>query len=733
MRVRLIPLNILILVVLLISSPAAGQAETPTLIAQIGRGAVQSVEWYPGGEYVLVSTATGAWIYTPALHDVAHLPEAHLAALSPDGQWIAGIDSGFQLHIWDAHTFEPRDFESYSPDFRAYSLSWNPITGDLYCVGESGVEDFMMVWRASNGLGIERYVNNPRLQLQWNPQGTHLAAHAQRSGEVWVWGDNPTLITSADAVQWQDETHLITYSWRDFDYGADAKVWDVTTAAPVREFGVMGYPLAFTHIGHLGAAREDSPFVFSIIDSTSGEEVMRPASPSLNAPLGQYFGITFAWSHDDLSLAIGTSSINRTEEVSVVLLDWATLEYTRAFSGLSKGIRQIVWSGDDRTLLVVDERQRISTFDVETGETIGSTDAHGLVGESMAWSAQGDRLAFGTMDDRLLVWGLEQGEITHVFPNNGSPVWDIQWQPNGDRIAVYTVDHFLNDPLHHHVWDAGDPENPEVTELYKGFSNGISRFAWSPDGTLLAGFGGTLYLWESQSGDERAAIPFELPDFTTGASFSCDYMRWSPSGQFVTMFGLQYSSSNFLTSYTYDVQQKSFINMHVADELDRNIYVARWRRDDQLIGLSLAQLWAGGYWGNVTLEVVDPSSGDIMSRVLLEGLAHDPAHGYLSPFGAYAGAIDTGSNGMIWDTSTSATIAWINDAVNMVWSPDETRLVVQRTDGSLWILEADGTILAQIPTLPDMQTAVGELYWSPDSRQLAHLHDGVIDVWQVSM
>jgi len=41
MRARLIPLNILILL-LLISSPAAGQAETPTLIAQIGRGSIQS-------------------------------------------------------------------------------------------------------------------------------------------------------------------------------------------------------------------------------------------------------------------------------------------------------------------------------------------------------------------------------------------------------------------------------------------------------------------------------------------------------------------------------------------------------------------------------------------------------------------------------------------------------------------------------------------------------------------
>ncbi|MFN8531399.1 MAG: hypothetical protein U0670_22575 [Anaerolineae bacterium] len=38
--------------------------------------------------------------------------------------------------------------------------------------------------------------------------------------------------------------------------------------------------------------------------------------------------------------------------------------------------------------------------------------------------------------------------------------------------------------------------------------------------------------------------------------------------------------------------------------------------------------------------------------------------------------------------------------------------------------------MMRLPANPDMQRAVGEFYWSPDSQRLAHLHDGVIDVWQ---
>src|SRR5690606_20777017 len=82
------------------SSVSITQAQTedePLSLTRIGRGAVQSVEWHPSDDYILISTVTGAWLYTPDLQDFAHLPDAQLATLSPDGRYIAGVDDTNQI------------------------------------------------------------------------------------------------------------------------------------------------------------------------------------------------------------------------------------------------------------------------------------------------------------------------------------------------------------------------------------------------------------------------------------------------------------------------------------------------------------------------------------------------------------------------------------------------------------------------------------------------------------
>jgi hypothetical protein len=106
-------------------STAHTQQEAP-LHAAIGRGAIQSVAWHAGGDYILVATATGAWLYTPDLQDLAHLPEAQLAALSPDGRYIASVDDTYHTRLWDAHTLEPVDSPDRGEFRRVRTVVWSP-------------------------------------------------------------------------------------------------------------------------------------------------------------------------------------------------------------------------------------------------------------------------------------------------------------------------------------------------------------------------------------------------------------------------------------------------------------------------------------------------------------------------------------------------------------------------------------------------------------------------------
>lgn len=84
---------------------------------------------------------------------------------------------------------------------------------------------------------------------------------------------------------------------------------------------------------------------------------------------------------------------------------------------------------------------------------------------------------------------------------------------------------------------------------------------------------------------------------------------------------------------------------------------------------------------------------------------------------------------MLWDATTGLPLTMLSDIAQVVWSPDETRFIAQRTDGSLWVLTSGGTIQTQLPISASTQSPTGSFFWSPDSTKLAYLHDGVVDIW----
>jgi hypothetical protein len=188
------------------------------------------------------------------------------------------------------------------------------------------------------------------------------------------------------------------------------------------------------------------------------------------------------------------------------------------------------------------------------------------------------------------------------------------------------------------------------------------------------------------------------------------------------------------TSPVYDVETEEFTQG--SGYLTYGTTV--WSPDDTLISLN----W--GTWGHGSPPLaISPSlarlaapdfsryiDGSASVAFSLNGLMHNTKQGFLSPNGRYAAAIDDTGGGMIWDATTGTPIAMLSDAASVVWSPDETRIAVQRLDGSVWILEADGTIQDVLPTSAGVQAPGGTFFWSPDSQKLAHLHDGMIDLWQ---
>ncbi|MBC7811029.1 MAG: hypothetical protein H7175_07785, partial [Burkholderiales bacterium] len=164
-----------------------------------------------------------------------------------------------------------------------------------------------------------------------------------------------------------------------------------------------------------------------------------------------------------------------------------------------------------------------------------------------------------------------------------------------------------------------------------------------------------------------------------------------------------------------------------------------WSDEDELISLRWSNL--GESYNQLISPLlsrlappyfIDTESNPGSQRFSLTGLIHNAKRGFLSPAGNYAAAVDSQGGGMIWNATNGEAIAMLSDAAQVIWSPDETRMVVQRLDGSIWLLTADGSIEERLPISASLQSPTGTFFWALDSSALAHIHDGIVDVWRLA-
>lgn len=703
-------------------STAATQPEAPSHFT-IGRGAIQSVAWHPGGNYLLVSTVTGAWLYTPDLQELVHLPEAQLAALSPDGRYIAGVDDTYHVRLWDAQTFEPVD----SPDIgyfrRIRAIAWSP-DGRYLAVSGSRDEDLVYVWdvRSRDTILATR---NTADTLLWSPEGGHLALVDTQSGGVYVFNLDGTyppfanlpagrLPYGSDTI-WKDETHLLTLLYYD-EAATEATLWNVVTGEQKDTWRSLVYSPAYNHSGSILAS--DTLGGVAMFYPNSDGPIIIDTGPDHSGTL------TPAWSRDDRWLAAGTYSYSKVGPANVLLIDSRTQEITHRLGGGQQRIQQLAWSSDDRFLLAVDAHQQLFVYDTTSWELLAYNDAHALVGETLAWRPDGSQLVVADSLGHLTLWDARQAEQIQRFPGPGLPVTRIKWQPHGDWIAVQARERdgtvSLGPPLAFQLWDTRT--GGEVTDHFELESDPMPDFfAWHPDGSQLATLSeSTLHTWDVGSGSLRMTAIYPQP---LGPQQD---LNWSPSGSYIAALTLGYGTGG---SYIFDLETGG-CGIVYASLLHG---VVAWAPNDELISL------AWGTWGDPTPpRSITPSLSRLVAPSFdypaaassrLIGLVTNTRQGFLSPHGRYAAAIDDGYSGMVWDATNGQPITMLADTAQIAWTPDETRFVIQRTDGSLWLLDANGTIIQSLSGSGNLQAPDGIFFWSPDGSHFAYLHNGMIDLW----
>lgn len=268
-------------------------------------------------------------------------------------------------------------------------------------------------------------------------------------------------------------------------------------------------------------------YAITILDSVTGETIRAIGNEgcAINS---------VSWSPDGLRIA--TSSWDGTAFV----WDATTGEMLSRFAGSGYGafsLRNVEWNPlDDRIVVQSASGRTTATWNASTGNGIGPLvfDVATFAVASAKWSPDGNRLAIGTMDEKI--------EIYDMTPANASleywplllrfdvgPFWEIAWSPDGSQIATTAG-------LEIQVFDA-DSGLPVKT--LSGSTNNLLDLAWSPDASRIAagGMDGVLRVWNLASETEIAAYDHIAPIYT---------VDWHPNDGQIAFSGLTVPDGNLV-------------------------------------------------------------------------------------------------------------------------------------------------------------------------------------------
>jgi len=265
---------------------------------------------------------------------------------------------------------------------------------------------------------------------------------------------------------------------------------------------------------------------------------------------------------------------------------------------------------------------------------------HGGEVGSVEWSPDGTRIASGSLDSTVRIWGPWNGTPLLVINVGGDGVLDIAWSPDGSSIVTGAVDGTVG------IWDSTTGVN--IGNL-TGHTDEVIAVDWSHDGTRLAtsGTDRTIRIWEVETGI--------LLNVSTGHSDRVQDIEWSPDDSMIAS-GSDDETVQILDSMNGAVI-KSFTR-HSDSVLD-----VEWSPD----GMILA---SGSKDGRI-------ETWDVMNRTRMGSpMYHGGDVQGLSwhPDGRRIASVASFNTFMIWDVATRDDIAnfreTTSDISSVEWSPD---------------------------------------------------------------
>jgi WD40 repeat protein len=382
---------------------------------------------------------------------------------SPSGQYLASVDGGGTLHIWNLNEPESRDFQSFksatSPVF-----AWS---GDGTLLAVAAVDSVrageVQVWRMADAKPIRHFLGHvaPITALAFDARSPRLlSAGEDKTVQAWNLEREPraeTLHEGVAAAAWSADGAWIAWAT---DEGA-LTLWDVRAHKPLWS---------------------------------------RPAHPD-------DLILSLAFTYDGERLVTSARDVGRQGEIKV----WSRADgkQTAVLPG-QPGVALLA-SHPRRPILAVPEKNSIRFWDLDAIRILSEVAAHQQEVAVLAFDPKGLLLS-GSADGSLKLW-----EITKQTPLEEWPL-----DPQGITAAAFWKDHIAwvgrTKPRHVKFLDRthGTKNAPLLELIEEEHQGAVTALASAADGSrLFVGcMRGEVAVWEPMHGHRllglRSADPFAI-------------------------------------------------------------------------------------------------------------------------------------------------------------------------------------------------------------------------------
>ncbi len=185
--------------------------------------------------------------------------------------------------------------------------------------------------------------------------------------------------------------------------------------------------------------------------------------------------------------------------------------------GHTGSVISVAFSADGKRLASASSDQTVKVWDVTSGQETLTLEGHTGSVMSVVFSADGKRLASASDDQTVKVWDATSGEETLTLKGHTRQVESVAFRPDGKQLASASHDQTVK------VWDA---ISGQETLTLNGHNGQVISVAFSPDGKRLASasWDKTVKVWDATSGQETLTLKGHT-DTVTSVAFSPDGKR----------------------------------------------------------------------------------------------------------------------------------------------------------------------------------------------------------------